>query len=1126
MAGLYPVPTGRTSDLLFQQRLLAQLQHDQSALLRLQDQVSTGRRFSLPSEDAPASIRGIALQRLLEQKAQVKVNLTTSQSYLSATDNSVSDVAHLISQIRGLAVSLADSTSSATERAAGSQEIERVVSQLLDVGNQKFRGRYLFAGSSTDQPFLVKDGYIKFTGNETSLQSFADIDLLFDTNLSGNEVFGALSTEVKGAADLNPILTENTRLSDLRGGLGIRTGSFVVSDGASSKTIDISSADTLGDVVQLIENNPPTGRTLVARISATGLEIDIDDAGGGNLTIREVGGGTTAAELGILETSGTGVSAIIGEDLDPTLRLTTKLRDILGVRASAVVQASGSNNDIYFEARERGAAQNGVTLQFVDDELLQAAPGLSAGNETASYSATAVASRAAVTFSGLNNNLVLTAGTAGTSLNNVQINLVDGGAIGDAATVSYNPTTKVLEIGIDNTGATTVQTVIDELALEGTFTAAYDASAAGDGGFLGTATINAADIGVVQGNTGNSGGAAGTIFVNVKSGSTTANQAVAALQADATLDGLFEFRLDGKDETLAAFAGTGAININSTGVTSGGSGVEFDQTSGIQVTNGGKTYQISFQDAVTIEDLLNSLNGSKADLHAELNASRTGIDIRSRTSGADFTIGENGGTTATELGVRTFNLDTQLSSLNHGRGVHTTEGTDFIIRRNDGVSIEVDVSTAQSVEDVLDLINNHLGNLDPNTSVSARLAATGNGIEIVDDNPQGLYELQLTRDPLSEAAWDLGLIPRGVDSIRASEAPSPAPAKATIAFAAPNEINTGFTVTAATPGVDYNGVDVRITHNTASGNQALVSFDPISKTLFVDVDPAATTAQTVVNAITTEGTFTAALDRTTDATNDGSGLIQQFSVLATTSGGASNPSSLQASAKVSFPPPNNIDTAMIFRARSPGTLYNDVTIEFQDTLTGDAATASYDAINKRLVVQIDAAQTTANTIRTAVATDGNFLVDLDVGLDPTNDGTGIVGATGDVGTTFGGAPEVLSGADVNPTETKGVFNSLIRLNNALQTFDLVQIERAVQLLDEDLSRVTFARAGLGAQQQGLDILQVRLENEDVELQNTLSLEIDTDLAASISNLTAQQATLQATLQLIGRTFQLSLLDFV
>ena len=43
--------------------------------------------------------------------------------------------------------------------------------------------------------------------------------------------------------------------------------------------------------------------------------------------------------------------------------------------------------------------------------------------------------------------------------------------------------------------------------------------------------------------------------------------------------------------------------------------------------------------------------------------------MRSRLSGADFTIGENGGTTATQLGIRSYNGSTELSAFNRGVGV-------------------------------------------------------------------------------------------------------------------------------------------------------------------------------------------------------------------------------------------------------------------------------------------------------------------------------------------------------------------------------------------------------------------------------------------------------------------------
>jgi flagellin-like hook-associated protein FlgL len=233
-----------------------------------------------------------------------------------------------------------------------------------------------------------------------------------------------------------------------------------------------------------------------------------------------------------------------------------------------------------------------------------------------------------------------------------------------------------------------------------------------------------------------------------------------------------------------------------------------------------------------------------------------------------------------------------------------------------------------------------------------------------------------------------------------------------------------------------------------------------------------------------------------------------------------------ASASVAFDPPNDQNTALLFTAVQPGSAMNDVDIEFQDTLVGDVASVLFDAVGRRLVISIDASQTTANTVAAAVAAEGTFQAVLDTSSDPTNDGTGVVGAIGVVASTSGGGPDRHVSDDVNPLETKGVFNSLLRLHAALSDFNLPQIERAVEMLDDDFSRLNFCRAELGARQQGLEVMQQRIEDEDVELRSSLSLAIDADLAKVISDLSARQAAFEASLRLIGQTMQLSLLDFI
>ncbi|MFN0017553.1 MAG: flagellin hook IN motif-containing protein [Pirellulaceae bacterium] len=761
MVGIYPIPTTRTSELMSQSRLTSLISGNQLAIQRLQQQISTGIRLSTPSDDAPAALRAMALQRLLELKDQHQINLKTSQSFLNATDTSVNSVSDLLLRVRSTVQGSIGATAGDADRQAAVVEVQGAIQQLLSVANQKFRDRFLFAGSRDGTtPFVASGNTIRYDGNEGDLQSYTDTDLLTSTNVPGSHIFGAISAQVLGSADLSPVTTRDTRLADLRGGQGVATGRIAISDGTNTSIIDLTGAETLGDVADRIMASPPTGRTINARVTSQGLFIGINAAANTNLSVREVYSGTTAADLGIATTFSAGNGPIIGTDLDPRLVPTTRLSNILGVRASAYLNPSGANNGILLNARLPGSVNNGVAIQYVDDSKMQAAPGLTAGNETVTYSAVPVAARASVAFSGFNNNLLLTANTTGTDLNNVQVNVVSAGAIGNNAQVSYDGVSKTLTIGVDVTGMTQIQRVITKINAEGHFTAAFDASNPAEGTYSPGATILASDIGVVTGNTSNSGGDAKTVFVNIQPGGTTANHVVAALQGNAQVAAQFEVSLDDSDTSSPAFAGVGFVDPATTAISAGGSGTSLDQSSGLRIVSGGQTFLVDLSAAATMEDVLNAINTSGAGVLAQINEAGTGINVRARVSGTDFSIGENGGTTATQLGLRSISLSTPLSQLKHGQGVSQATGDDFTITRADGTSFAIDLGTAVTVGDVLNLINSHAANLNPANKVTARLAAVGNGIELVDSSV-GAGQLQVQVFLGSNAAIDLGLIATG-----------------------------------------------------------------------------------------------------------------------------------------------------------------------------------------------------------------------------------------------------------------------------------------------------------------------------------------------------------------------------
>jgi flagellin-like hook-associated protein FlgL len=182
-------------------------------------------------------------------------------------------------------------------------------------------------------------------------------------------------------------------------------------------------------------------------------------------------------------------------------------------------------------------------------------------------------------------------------------------------------------------------------------------------------------------------------------------------------------------------------------------GAGIDTTHGFTITNGQSTATISLSGITTVQGLLNAINSSGANVQAQINAAGNGIDILNPIQGTQMTISENGGTTAADLGVRSFGPSALLSQLNDGKGVSiSTSGPDFQITRSDGSSFSVSLTGATTVQDVINMINAAAGG----AGVTASFATTGNGI-VLTDTAGGSGKLTVTPLNFSTAASDLGI---------------------------------------------------------------------------------------------------------------------------------------------------------------------------------------------------------------------------------------------------------------------------------------------------------------------------------------------------------------------------------
>ena len=194
----------------------------------------------------------------------------------------------------------------------------------------------------------------------------------------------------------------------------------------------------------------------------------------------------------------------------------------------------------------------------------------------------------------------------------------------------------------------------------------------------------------------------------------------------------------------------------------GGAGI--DQTSGLQIVGNGKSQIVSLAGCRTIQDVINAIDSSGAGLVAQINSSGTGLQVYSNLSGCDFSIGENGGYTAADLGLSTFNDNTPLSDLNHGAGVAagTGDSQQFTVTAADGTTYTVSTAGLSTVGQLFSAIQTDCGG-----KVTAQLNSSGNGITLV-DNTTTPGTITVAADANSTAAVDLGLIPSGQATVTSS----------------------------------------------------------------------------------------------------------------------------------------------------------------------------------------------------------------------------------------------------------------------------------------------------------------------------------------------------------------------
>lgn len=134
----------------------------------LQNQLSTGKLYSKPSDNAVKVSRIMGLYSDISANEQYKENIKDASSWLDTTDAALGEVNNLFSRVRELMVTVGNGSYSDDQRQSIQTEIKQKVSQLAQILNTNFDGSYIFGGTkSQSKPVMVdENGMIQYADSE------------------------------------------------------------------------------------------------------------------------------------------------------------------------------------------------------------------------------------------------------------------------------------------------------------------------------------------------------------------------------------------------------------------------------------------------------------------------------------------------------------------------------------------------------------------------------------------------------------------------------------------------------------------------------------------------------------------------------------------------------------------------------------------------------------------------------------------------------------------------------------------------------------------------------------------------------------------------------------------------
>lgn len=181
----------RITNAIMVNNMITQINKNLNSMQKYQDQLSSGKKIQIPSDDPIVASRALKLRTNVSEVDQYQRNVKDAQSWLDITETGLGQVGDVLHRARELAVQAANGTQTNVDTKKINEEVGQLKNQIIHIANTTYAGRYVFSGFSTDKALMDANGNF-ITDVDTGVENInyeVGIGDTININVCGGDLF-------------------------------------------------------------------------------------------------------------------------------------------------------------------------------------------------------------------------------------------------------------------------------------------------------------------------------------------------------------------------------------------------------------------------------------------------------------------------------------------------------------------------------------------------------------------------------------------------------------------------------------------------------------------------------------------------------------------------------------------------------------------------------------------------------------------------------------------------------------------------------------------------------------------------------------------------------------------------